>query len=210
MTGHHKFNQMTAQEITHLAEALIQSAPIPWLHLAIFAIAIGFSSFIGNYLSARARNMATKKDAAAITSLIEQTRIDYTRKIEELKGNYQMHAVALEKRLAVHQEAFVKWDLLFASIYKENIDSVCKECREWWVTHCVYLDSGARDAFIRAVRTASFYKDLLQNHKGLSREEILKEWRMITDAGDAIMKGAALPPLPEELKKTRGGYPCEL
>lgn len=73
---------------------------------------------------------------------------------------------------------------------------VAHECDVWWTDHCVYLSPVARDAFITAVRAANHHKVLLMPPRPIDKIEA--NWKKIEGAGDAIMQGAELPPLPSE------------
>ena len=60
----------------------------------------------------------------------------------------QFRLAALEKRLAVHQEAYTLWTELYWSLNKpEDIGSIAHKCQEWWYRNCLYLDPESRKSF---------------------------------------------------------------
>lgn len=187
---------MTASEIKQLAEAIAQGTALSWTHILLAALAIGVAAFLGTYLAQKAKNTATKEDVADITRRIESVRLDYTAKLEELKGSYQLHVAALERRLEVHQKSFSMWRRLIFAVYSDDIGKVCRECEDWWTDHCIYLAPEARDAFMSAVGAAHGHREYVRGR--LPREKLEANWKTILDAGNAIMKGASLPPLPSE------------
>jgi hypothetical protein len=179
---------MTILEIKQLAEAMIQNAPTPWMQIIGTAIIVNIVTFAWNYFLYNVNYRALRKDIT-----------DITRQIEELKGNYQMRSVALMRRLETHQMAFAKWQKLVSAVFRDDIGIVCKECRDWWNEHCIYMESNARDAFIHSVNAATFHGDIVRDRNGGLVNEIKENWNVIIEAGNAIIQGAELPPLPAEL-----------
>jgi hypothetical protein len=189
---------MTQTQIQELAKLLSQyTAHDQWLYYVLAAVLIGACSFLGTYLAEKAKNTATKEDIGTITRKIEEARSEYSAKIEELKGTYQLRAVSLEKRLAILQEAFVMWDKLILSTHENSARETARECSDWWTKNCVYLPSSVRDAFINAVNAAYMHRALLEGQRDPA--ELDANWSQIRNVPDVIMKAANLPPLPSEV-----------
>jgi hypothetical protein len=73
---------------------------------------------------------------------------------------------------------------------------VVRECQDWWVKNCLYLDGEARQAFKIAYHAASNHREFLRPQ--LDADAARENWKLITDAGEAIVKGVDLPSLGEE------------
>jgi len=113
---------------------------------------------------------------------------------EERKSSLRM--AALEKRLAVHQEAYSLWiELKFS----QDRLKVAAHCQEWWDKNCLYLSQDAREAFRKAY-FAAFSHQMLTEQRG-PVEDIKKESKVIDAAGEAIVRGASLPPIGDEFSR---------
>ncbi len=106
---------------------------------------------------------------------------------------HQMAMAALDQRLKAHQEAFALWRKLLAKIQlPDDISEHLEDCQSWWDQHCLYLTSEARSAFRKAVMISERQAVLIQDDRA-DGTEISKNWDMILDAGDKIIKGVELP-----------------
>ncbi len=184
------------------------------LTLQIFqlaALVIGaliLQKYLPSYLSKKAENLATKEDIATITREVEQVRSVYAERLENIaqqnrlilehtKRKHQLSLAALDRRLETHQQAFALWWKLLRAVHDDKrIGDVVMECQDWWVKNCLYLDAEARQAFKMAYHAAS-------DHRGFLRPEFdaagaRENWKRITDAAEAIVKGVELPSLGEE------------
>jgi hypothetical protein len=169
-------------------------------------LTVGIGAFLGFFLAyfkQKGKNLATQEDIGRITDEIEKVKVQYSEVIqniihqnslflEEVRGRHQLRMAALDRRLQAHQEAFTLWIKLLSNVYSDTIKDVVNECQDWWNKNCIYLDSDSRLAFKNAYHSASLYKELRRDR---SREENAEEYRLIKDAGQAIVKGAELPPL---------------
>jgi hypothetical protein len=111
---------------------------------------------------------------------------------------HQLRLAALDKRLAVHQEAFTLWNKLVHSIYKSDIGNVVLESQDWWYRNCLYLDENPRWAFRVAYMKALDHGDLVRNRADY--EDIKESWNSIISAGRVIMEAVSLPPIGEITK----------
>lgn len=172
------------------------------------------------YLNKKGENLATKEDIAEITDKVEQAKSEYTERLEEIKqqnrlllehAQYknQLRLAALDRRLEVHQQAFVLWQKLMDVLYdREKIDEVIRECQDWWVRNNLYLEEEAGRAFRIAYHSASTYCQIYTELREADsterqrREGVLSEsWKSVNDAGEAIVKAVELPSLVEEEHK---------
>ncbi len=68
---------------------------------------------------------------------------------------------ALEKRLAVHQEAYILWTELLGVIHKPDNSgekhSVIIKAQDWWNRNCLYLDPISRKEFKNCYMDVSIY-----------------------------------------------------
>ena len=172
------------------------------------------------YLNKKGENLATKEDIAEITDKVEQVKSEYTERLEEIKQQNrlllentqyknQLRLAALDRRLEVHQQAYVLWQKLMDVLYdKEKIGEVIRECQDWWVRNNFYLEEEARQAFCIAYHSASTYCQIYTELREADsterqrREGVrLESWDSVNDAGEAIVKAVELPSLVEEEHK---------
>lgn len=183
-------------------------------------IAFGLGAFVHKYLGKKGENLATKEDIADITHQIEQVKSVHKERLEEIKQQNrllleqtqyknQLRLAALDRRLEVHQQAYVLWQKLMDVLYdKERIGEVIRECQDWWVRNNLYLEEEARQAFCLAYHSASTYCQIYTELREADsterqrREGVLSEsWESVNDAGEAIVKAVELPSLVEEEHK---------
>jgi hypothetical protein len=161
-------------------------------------------SFFPSYLSEKGKNLATKEDIAAITTQVEDVKELYSKRLkelehqnalvlEQLRSQQQLRLAAVERRLAVHQEAFALWRRLVAAAHSEAVHSLVLECQDWWEKNCLYLGAEARDSFNRAYFAASSHRELTRAR--VDAEEVKTNWALLMKAGDDILAGVQLPSL---------------
>lgn len=112
--------------------------------------------------------------------------------------NIKFKLVALDKRLAVHQEAYTLWFELFhivvsGGLDEEKIDAFNKT-KEWWSKNCLYLDDKSELEF------RNCFVNFVQYYKITEKEEKDKIIKQIKDTGKFIKKGIGLPYLGDEEK----------
>lgn len=158
--------------------------------------------FLKSYSLEKGKNLATKEDIGEITHQVENVRTQYLQKLEEISHQnksileqaswkHQLRMAALEKRLAVHQEAYSLWRKLFPHIYnEEKIVVYVQECQEWWNDHCLYLEPEAREAFVRAYMSAGMHKEI---RDARDFTETKRNWAEIVKAGEILVKCVELP-----------------
>lgn len=170
-----------------------------WLlvYTLITVVCSALAAFSGAYLAEKARNTATREDIADITDKIEKTKIDYTQRIEELKGTYQLHVASSAKRLEALQSAFVRWAELIHSVYTPKLQDELRICSQWLTHNCIYLPSDVRDALNEAISSAMLHQSMLDARR--PKKEIEENWQKIRGVADIIMREANLPPIPSKV-----------
>ena len=123
-----------------------------------------------------------------------------------LERKHQLRLAAAERRLEAHQRAFALWRKLIHTVHDEKeIFNIVAECQEWWNNNCLYLSPDAREKFRFAYVCAASHKDYVKDRS--NPKLVTENWANITDAGEAIVRGAELPTLGEEeaifVEKTR-------
>ncbi|VWB80396.1 hypothetical protein BLA14095_03711 [Burkholderia lata] len=125
--------------------------------------------------------------------------------IEQLKSQNQLRLAALDRRLQVHQEAFVHWRQLIANAHSEKIGEIVVQCQDWWEQNALYLEPPVRDAFNRAYFAAASHRSFINvEHRNESTAAAVRaNWKLIMDLGDIIMEAVALPALNELEQSTQ-------
>lgn len=173
----------------------------------ILMILIGlYLIFFKDYFSQKGKNLATIEDISSITSKVEDVKALYVEKFRELDHKYnlllenqksktQLSLAAIDKRLEVHQEAFILWRKLFKVVHNvEKMHQIALECMDFWEKNCLYLSEEASNAFVHAVMAAQdheMYKETRIN------EDITNNWKVISSAGLIITNSVALPSIAE-------------
>lgn len=99
---------------------------------AVAGLVIGLlvRRYCSSYLDKKGENLATKEDIAAITREVERVRLVYSAELEQIKARHQLRPAALDRRLAVHQEAFTLWrELHIATVL--DFEVAAKKCGDW-------------------------------------------------------------------------------
>lgn len=159
--------------------------------LIIFAIVIAV--LFG--LLAIFRNISSDAIAAFIGVLVGGAITSFVQyRISEADRQHQLRTAVLDKRLQSHQEAYTLWrKLLFANKDHETLSNVVAECEKWWDENCLYLTSGAREAFHKAYFSAPDHAFLLKTHG--DAELVKLTWNDVVKAGNIIVEGVYLPPI---------------
>ena len=150
--------------------------------------------FLPGYLSEKGKNLATSEDITEITEKIEAVKSDYSVLLEALKSKNQLRLAAIDKRLAVHQEAFTLWRELKSKVHTEDIGLIVVKCQSWWEQNCLYLEPAAREAFSTAYHAAASHRGFVQAR---DIRLIQENWTRITEVGQVIVEAVQLPRLTE-------------
>lgn len=154
-----------------------------------------FKQYLPSYFSEKGKNLATREDIEEITSKVEAIRSQYLLIVEELKARHQLRLAAVDRRLEVHQQAFVLWRKVLAAMNTEDVGKVVIECQNWWEQNCIYLEPKVREAFVVAYSSANMHRSLVIN---LAEESELESNRkLIIDFPDALFEAVQLPTLSE-------------
>ena len=165
--------------------------------LVLFAVASGVGAYFGAYFRKKGSNLATKEDIGKITREVEAVRAAFTRDIEDRKAAQALRTACLDRRLQAHQEAYTLWLGLFRSVHGTGLGNHVTKCQQWWDENCLYLDQGARQAFLTAFRMAHIHPSIRDSH---DVDGIKQNWADIMKAGPEIEKGVGLPPTTGELE----------
>ena len=165
----------------------------------------GIVVLVVSYLKNKGRNLATKEDIKAITEKIESVKADYAEKLEnivhenklirdQLQQRHEMRLAALEKRLAVHQEAYTLWwEMMGKASKNDGIGDFIIKCQKWFVKNSLYLTKESRNAFYDAYNAAFIHPDLKRNRESAA---VLKEnFQKIQRAGEVFVEAVSLPSL---------------
>ena len=146
------------------------------------------------------------------------------RKYFELERKEKFKMVAIEKRLATHQEAIKHWALLKSVIHSadesENKLLVIKNAREFWLHNCIYMEKETRKEFSTGINIVSYYKLWLEHGKDLpvgkekkeSSKYFMKKWEEFHRLFEIIQEEVELEPIKptddvtpegEEIKKKK-------
>jgi hypothetical protein len=145
------------------------------------------------YIRKKGENLATKEDIAEITDKVEGVKHQYELIREQFKSRSQLRLAAIDQRLETHQKAYSLWRKLLSRVHdKEMIGEIVYECQQWWSENCLYLEPEPRRAFKVALDAASIHNELKED-KNVTLIE--RNWSVITQAGEAIVKAVKLPPI---------------
>lgn len=165
--------------------------------------------FFSSYLKEKGKNLATKEDISSITTAVENVRLAYNEKLQELihqnnmllesqKSNNQLKIINPEKRMQAHQEAFELWRKIISNLHSDQVSAVVLECQSWYNKNCLYLASDAREAFSLSYGALAMHSDFLQDRSNI--ELIKKNYSDIINAGQIIVEGVDLPPLKADMQ----------
>jgi hypothetical protein len=158
---------------------------------------------LGAYLTEKGKNLATKEDLAALTTIVEDVKAPYTQLQEELKARHQLRVAAIDRRLQAHQEAFTLWREVMSNVHSERIGPTVLKCQDWWERNCLYLEPEVRESFVKSYSAAHGHHVYLLNR---SDAELAKaNWNDITQFPTVLFKAIKLPPLSELEKAVMTG-----
>ena len=166
---------------TIIRRALEDGVSLGWLTMLASFIAIAIfviiCTLIVSYVKTKGKNLATA---------------EYAKQLEIFKHKHDLKFAALEKRLAVHQQAYALWwELMRVSSKKDQVGDCVIKCQDWFVENCLYLSAEARDAFYGAYMAASIHPDLMQGRK--SADELTGNFDKIHRAGSVLVEAVSLP-----------------
>jgi len=198
------YKQMKAEQIYEIVrKALEEGVSLDLLSLVLLGLLALLGGFLGSYLRAKGKNLATKEDTREITRKVESVKAEYARHMELLaqkhrlflqreERKHDLSLAALDKRLAAHQEAYALWwELMGSASKKEKVGEIVMKCQEWWVNNCLYLAPDVREAFRDSYHAAFLHSDLLYAREDAS--VIRDNFSRIRQAGQVIVKAVALP-----------------
>lgn len=110
----------------------------------------------------------------------------------------QFRLAALEKRLAVHQEAYALWSELFIHLFDDNIGDYVMKAQEWWYKNCLYLDPKSRNAFRIAINLAFNHRNIPNSESQLKQQS----YKDIERVGELLAAGVGLPSIGENEGKS--------
>ena len=177
--------------------------------LVLVTVSVLVTSAIGAYLAEKFKGVATKEDVAAITRKVEEVRAAFGAQEAAREQQYRLQLAALDKRLAVHQEAYARWRRLFFSVYRPEVGNVVAENQTWLDQNCLYLAREAADAFVAAQGAAWIHSNLLQGETPAA--DVQANWDKIESCGDKIRAAVGLPSigtvpgLDERIRAEQGG-----
>jgi hypothetical protein len=151
------------------------------------------------YLTVKGQNLATKEDIQEMTQTVEGVKAAFTAAAEEHAQKNRLRLAAIDERLRVHQEAFVRCRTLRNAAFTPDVQSVAEDCRQWWEKNCLYLGADARRAFVDAIVAARVHKLLCESRA--SKEERDKNWLKFDECESTIVEVAGLPEFGDQEKK---------
>jgi hypothetical protein len=180
------------EELLALLKGGVGLSPASLVLIAVVALA---TSGIGAYLAEKFRGVATKEDVADITRLVEAVREAFGAREAAREQQYRLQLAALDKRLAVHQEAYARWRRLFFAVHHpEEVGQLVSDNQRWLDDNCLYLAREAEDAFVSAQGAAWLYRDLLAA-EGPTSALVKESWEKVETCGAKIRAAVGLPPI---------------
>ena len=113
-----------------------------------------------------------------------------------VRENRKLHLslAALDKRLAVHQEAYSEWKKIMGAVCGgDDIIITVREAEKWWNNNCLYLDPVSRQAFRECIFVVFNNRQCLKETKYMDfMKSNKKAWNQIMRPGETIPKGVTL------------------
>jgi hypothetical protein len=206
---------MDPEKLRMIVEEAIKNAdPFKWWLYVVVILIAGLTSFLGSYLRRKAENLATKEDTAVITREVERIRVEYAERLENLSHQnrllleqanrrHQLRMAALDRRLEVHQQAYMLWQKLITTIHDDQqvhdgqqIATVVTECHNWWQRNCLYLEAEAREAFRIAYMAASQHHQITRG----GPEYVERNLNKIMRPGQLLVEGVELPSISADVE----------
>lgn len=151
--------------------------------------------FIPSYINKKGENLATKEDIAEITDKVEGVKHQYELMREQFRTKSQLRLAAIDKRLEIHQRCFTLWRKLLSKVHnREEVGNMAIECQKWWNENCLYLEPEVRKTFRVAFNAAFNHSDI---KAGGNSSDIMENYKLISEAGDAILRAVELPSIGE-------------
>lgn len=123
--------------------------------------------------------------------------------ISKRERSHQLRLAALEKRLAVHQEAYALWRKMksaAADATSSEISRIIGECEDWWWKNCLYLDRKVRKPFRICMTAALDHPKLVMQRAEVP--ELKSNWEDIKRVGELIENAVGLPAIGAEQEES--------
>lgn len=128
---------------------------------------------------------------AAITWYVTKKDRDLNERIARKERQDKHKIFLLENRVEEYQEMYSLCYDLLENIGKPNVlEAVASECREWWSTHCLYVEKEVRDLFFDAYSPCLA---LMEKEDNKIKESKRKCFDKAIDTLRAIEKKLGLP-----------------
>ena len=114
--------------------------------------------------------------------------------IARMERQSAFRLAALDKRLETHQRAYRLWSKLLWSLHnREELRKRTRECQEWWIDNCLYLDPLICKEFKSCIGIASSYNDFKPD-RGTTKAN----FKRINSVFEYIVRGVELPTIGEQ------------
>lgn len=174
--------------------------------IGLLGLFVGYvcRDFFPSYFRKKGENLATKQDIAEITESQKAVEHKFNDLLEISKQRHSLRTLVADKRLEVHQQAFLKVKQLLAA--RED-EAPILSCRTWMDEHCLYLTAEARKAVWEAIGYAEARSEHIQEARKAdgdpeavrrSSEAGVVAWNGILGALAPIATGVELPALGRE------------
>ncbi len=144
-----------------------------------------------SYLGEKGKNLATKEDIGEITRAVETVKGEFTTRHEELKAalsaRNSLRLAAAEKRLDKHQEIYTRLWTMSRLFHDDDLGEILRQCQEWWVRNCLYLDRKSVRSCMDALGKVRAYHQAKVDSDAAFASLLL--------AMSAVQEGANLPAL---------------
>ena len=109
----------------------------------------------------------------------------------------KLAVAALDKRLDVHQAAYVLWrEIVRTFRHPEQISDVVERAQEFWINNCLYLDAKSFKAFRDCYIFALEHKGIRAGVYNEETKRLEKEsYEIIMKPGTTLVEGVSLPSL---------------
>lgn len=112
---------------------------------------------VSSYLIAKSQHLAKKEDMGEITKIQEEVKTVHKLILAQGEWENQLRLAAIERRLVVHQEAYLRLvelsRVLLVTLTEHQ--NLLKGCDDWWNNNNLFLTPRAREAFDEAVKEAN-------------------------------------------------------
>ena len=175
---------------------------------ATAVLGLALKGFVRAYVEKKGANRADVEDLPRLTRLTEEVLQKFRDQSEEqahrnreilerLSHRHDLRMAALEKRLAVHQEAYTLWYEMYAARHDRAAAGVASEkAQRWWLANSLYLSKDARHLFSLATNVVRDIAGMIERHEPAS--EIRQDNDVLRKARDAIISGVELPSLNDD------------